>query len=109
MDVLGISYEKFPNQQRDAVVTAYPRPPRFKEEIIQAFYDGFKHRPDTTFGNVNADVLADKDPHFHRTNFCSVIRSSAWSRMRGPRPGNRNLGRRPVVYGGGYGDTVMSP
>jgi hypothetical protein len=78
MDVLGISYEKFPNQQRDAVVTAYPRPPRFKEEIMQAFYDGFKDRPDTTFGNVNADVLADKDPHFHRTNFCSVIRSSAW-------------------------------
>ena len=77
MDVLGISYEKFPNQQRDAVVTAYP-PARFKEEIIQAFYDEFKHRPDTTFGNVNADVLADKDPHFHRTNFCSVIRSSAW-------------------------------
>ena len=30
------------------------------------------------FGNVNADVLADKDPHFKRVNFCSVIRGSAW-------------------------------
>jgi hypothetical protein len=37
-----------------------------------------KHKPETTFGNVNADVLADKDPHFTRVNFCSVIRASAW-------------------------------
>jgi hypothetical protein len=28
--------------------------------------------------NVKADVLADKDPGFHRGNFCSVIRDSAW-------------------------------
>ena len=78
MDVLGIAYEKFPDAQREAVVAAYPRPPQFKEEIIQTFYDGFKDRPDTTFGNVNADVLADKDSHFHRINFCSVIRGSRW-------------------------------
>jgi hypothetical protein len=31
----------------------------FKEDIIQAFYDGIKHRPETTFGNVKADVLAE--------------------------------------------------
>jgi hypothetical protein len=78
MDVLGIAYEKFPDAQREAVVAAYPRPPQFKEEIIQTFYDGFKDRPDTTFGNVNADVLADKDPQFQRINFCSMIRGSAW-------------------------------
>jgi hypothetical protein len=23
-------------------------------------------------------VIADKEPHFHRGNFCSVIRGSAW-------------------------------
>ena len=51
---------------------------RFKEDIIQAFYDGIRHKPQTTFGNVKADVLADKDPHFTRSNFCSVIRRSAW-------------------------------
>ncbi len=45
---------------------------------IQAFYDGIKHKPETTFGNVKADVLADKDPDFHRGNFCSVIRGFAW-------------------------------
>jgi hypothetical protein len=36
------------------------------------------NKPDTTFGNVKADVLADKDPAFRRGNFCSVIRGSAW-------------------------------
>jgi len=78
MDVLGIAFEEFPDSQRDAVVAAHPRGPNFKEDIIQTFYDWNKCRPDTTFGNVNADVLADKDPHFQRTNFCSVIRQSAW-------------------------------
>jgi HD domain len=78
MDVLGIGYETFPDPEREAVVAAYPRTPRFKEDIIQAFYDGIKHKPDTTFGNVKADVLVDKDPHFHRGNFCSVIRASRW-------------------------------
>jgi len=39
------------------------------EDIIQAFYDGNKHKPETTFGNVNADVLADKDPHFTPRQF----------------------------------------
>jgi hypothetical protein len=78
MDVLGIAYEEFPDRQREAVVAAYPRTLRFKEDIIQTFYDGIKHKPGTTFGNVKADVLADKDPHFHRGNFCSVIRGSHW-------------------------------
>jgi hypothetical protein len=60
------------------VVRAYPRTEHFKEEIIQAFYDVIKHKPETTFGNVKADVLADKDPNFQRENFCRMIRGSAW-------------------------------
>jgi hypothetical protein len=78
MDVLGIDYSSFTDSDRNAVVKAFPRTAHFKEDILQAFYDGIKHKPDTTFGNVKADVLADKDPGFHRGNFCSVIRSSSW-------------------------------
>jgi hypothetical protein len=78
MDVLGLSYAEYGTAEREAVVRAYPRTERFKEDIIQAFYDGIKHKPQTTFGNVKADVLADKDPRFQRTNFCTVIRGSAW-------------------------------
>jgi hypothetical protein len=79
MDVLGVDYPGYSDVERDAVVRAHPRSRNFKEDIIQAFYDGNKHKPDTTFGNVNADALADKDPSFERGNFCSVIRRSAWS------------------------------
>jgi hypothetical protein len=78
MDVLGIAFSEFTDVEREAVVRAHPRPGRFKEEIIQAFYDGFHHKPETTFGTVNADVLADKDPSFRPENFCRVIRASAW-------------------------------
>jgi hypothetical protein len=78
MDVLGINYASFTDSDRKAVVEAFPRRANFKEDILQAFYDGIKHKPETTFGNVKADVLADKDPDFHRGNFCSVIRNSFW-------------------------------
>jgi hypothetical protein len=78
MDVLGIAYSEFSNSDREAIVAAYPRTEHFKEDIIQTFYDGIKHKPETTFGNVKADVLADKDPKFQHMNFCSVIRGSQW-------------------------------
>jgi hypothetical protein len=78
MDVLGLAYDKFSEPERERVVKAYPRPTNFKEEIIEAFYQGIKHKPDTTFGNVKADVLADKDSSFQRGNFCEVIRNSKW-------------------------------
>jgi HD superfamily phosphodiesterase len=78
MDVLGLAYSDYSDAEREAVLKAHPRTEHFKEDIIQAFYDGNKHRPDTTFGNVNADVIADKEPNFHRGNFCSVIRESPW-------------------------------
>jgi HD superfamily phosphodiesterase len=78
MDVLGLGYAEYSEAERKAVVHAHPRTEHFKEDIIQAFYDGIKHKPETTFGNVKADVLADKDPAFKRCNFCGVIRGSAW-------------------------------
>ena len=78
MDVLGIDYLSVPDAQREAVVTAHPRGDHFKEQIIHAFHDGFCHKPETTFGTVNDDVLALIDPKFKRTNFCSMILNSAW-------------------------------
>jgi HD domain len=78
MDVLGIDYTSFTESDRNAVVQAFPRTPHFKEDILQAFYDGIKHKPETTFGNVKADVLADKNLYFRPLNFCSVIRNSSW-------------------------------
>jgi hypothetical protein len=78
MDVLGIAYDDFTDEQRAAVIAAHPRGGHFKDAIIGAFYDGMAHRPDSTFGTVNDDVLAFKDPAFKRTDFCQVILGSAW-------------------------------
>lgn len=62
MDVLGIDFEKFSDIERRAVVSAHPRTPHFKEDIIQTFYDGIKHKPQTTFGKVKADVQGSPLP-----------------------------------------------
>lgn len=78
MDVLGLGFPHVSDEDRATVVEAHPRSPQFKQDIIEAFYQGIRHKPDTTFGNVKADVMAMKEPHFHRGNFCTVILNSAW-------------------------------
>jgi hypothetical protein len=47
-----------------------------KRRIVQAFAGGFAHRPQTTFGTVNADVLEKLSPGFVRMNFCEMIARS---------------------------------
>lgn len=78
MDVLGLGFSVVADRDRDRVVEAHPRGNHFKDGMIDAFYEGNRHKPESTFGNVNADVLALKDPHFHRGDFCRVIHGSAW-------------------------------
>jgi HD domain len=79
MDVLGIAYHDFTPEQRHHVCDHHPREANFMENIIDHFAKGIIKKPETTFGNVKADVLALKDPeHFVRGNFCSIILGSAW-------------------------------
>jgi HD superfamily phosphodiesterase len=75
LDVLGFGYDDISAEAREAVLAAYPRVD-FKESIIQAFADGIKHKPETAFGNVKADVMAEKLPGYERPNFCALIRAS---------------------------------
>jgi hypothetical protein len=78
MDVLGLGFPNVDAGDRASVVEAHPRRDHFKQNIIEEFYQGIRRKPDTTFGNVKADVMAYKEPHFHRGDFCSVILHSAW-------------------------------
>jgi hypothetical protein len=78
MDVLGVGYHNFTHEQRDHVCVHHPREANFKESIIDHFAEGIIKKPETTFGNVKADVLALKDPDYKRMNFCSIILGSAW-------------------------------
>jgi HD superfamily phosphodiesterase len=76
-DVLGIGRDNLSPQALAAVTAAHPRPD-FKRRILQAFTDGNKHRPRSTFGNVNADVLEHFDPSFVRDDFVEIILNNSW-------------------------------
>src|ERR1700752_3018994 len=67
-DVLGIGRDDLSPEALAAVTAAHPRP-HFKRRILAAFNDGMKHRPDSTFGTMNDDVLQHFDPTFVRDNF----------------------------------------
>jgi hypothetical protein len=77
-DVLGIGYHDISDADRAAVIAMHPRPD-FKRNILRAFTDGIAPRPDTTFGNVKADVLERYVPGFQRGNFVDTILNSDWA------------------------------
>jgi hypothetical protein len=76
-DVLGIGRDDLSAEAIEAVTAAHPRPD-FKNRILRAFTDGMKHRPRSTFGTVNADVLQHFDDSFVRDDFVEIIRSNSW-------------------------------
>jgi hypothetical protein len=76
-DVLGIDRDELSPEALTAVTAAHPRPD-FKRRILAAFNDGMKHRPHSTFGTVNADVLQHFDPNFRRDDFVDIILSNTW-------------------------------
>ena len=76
-DVLGIGRSNLPAEALDAVTAAHPRP-GFKRRILHAFTEGVKQRPSSTFGTVNADVLAHYDPSFVREDFVEIILANSW-------------------------------
>ncbi len=78
LDVMGMGYDTLSDEEREAIVAAHPRPD-FKNGILEAFTDGLKHRPDTTFGNVKADVLQHFLPGYQRDDFVEIIRNSDWA------------------------------
>ena len=76
-DVLGIGRGDLTEEELNAVTAAHPRPD-FKNRILRAFAEGVRQRPASTFGTVNADVLAHFDDSFVREDFVEVIRSNDW-------------------------------
>ena len=76
-DVLGIGYHDISDAERAEITALHPRPD-FKRRILEAFTQGIAPRPETTFGNVKADVLERFVPGFERVNFVDVVQNSAW-------------------------------
>jgi hypothetical protein len=77
VDVVGVGRGQLAPEALAAVTAAHPRP-QFKQRILAAFNDGMKHRPQTTFGTMNADVLAHFDPTFEGVDFVDKILNNSW-------------------------------
>jgi hypothetical protein len=76
-DVLGIGYHDISDVDRAEIIALHPRPD-FKRSILGAFTEGIAPKPETTFGNVKADVLERFVPGYRRANFVDVIENSDW-------------------------------
>jgi hypothetical protein len=79
MDMVGRGMDAIPAAEREMVLAAHPRAHDFAHQVIDTFYAGLKHRPETTFGTFNDDFLAYKDPGFQRGNLCSLLLGSRWA------------------------------
>lgn len=77
-DVLGINLASISSEHIAEITSAHPRP-QFKKRILEAFFEGFSDRAETTFGTVNADVLEHFLPEYRHVNFVGVIQGSAWA------------------------------
>ncbi|MFC4942894.1 HD domain-containing protein [Pseudonocardia sp. GCM10023141] len=76
-DVLGLGLAGMDRDQVDEILAVHPRGD-FKNEFLRAFVDGLEHRPDTTNGTVNSDVLEHFVPGFRRTTTVERIVGSPW-------------------------------
>jgi hypothetical protein len=77
MDVGGAGFDDYTREQREQVITAFPRHD-FKNEFIQIQARSALKKPKTTFGTINVDYIEYCDPTFRRPNLCTGIHGSPW-------------------------------
>ncbi|MET8563816.1 HD domain-containing protein [Streptomyces flaveolus] len=78
-DAIGWGLDRLDGDQLDEIVAVHPRGD-FKKEFLQAFFDGLKDRPDTTYGTINSDILEHFVPGFRRTSMVERVNNAAWPR-----------------------------
>jgi hypothetical protein len=76
-DVVGFGLNELHDDQVSEILAVHPRGD-FKNEFLQAYFDGLKNRPNTTNGTVNADVVEHFLPGFRRTTTVERMLGSAW-------------------------------
>jgi hypothetical protein len=76
-DVVGFGLDVLDAGQVADVLATHPRGD-FKNEFLNAYFGGFKNRPETTNGTVNSDVLEHFVPGYRRTTTVDRILGSAW-------------------------------
>jgi hypothetical protein len=78
LDVVGRGYDQLSDNDREAIIKQFPRN-GLKKNMITTFFDGFKHKPHTTYGSINADICVCMIPGYIRQDFCDSILHSPWS------------------------------
>lgn len=76
-DAIGVKLADLDEEIINEITAVHPRG-NFKEEFIRTFHEGLKHRPDTTYGTINADILEHFEPGFRRGSMVERITGSAW-------------------------------
>lgn len=90
-DVLGIGRDDLSPEELSAVTAGHPRAD-FKHRFLQTLTVGVRHRPRSATGTVNADVLAEYDPSFHRDDL-----SQPFSTAPGPSSEEREQPCEPIT------------
>jgi len=78
LDVIGKGYEQLSSSIRQEIVGQFPRN-ELKKHMVTTFFDGFKHKPQTTYGSINSDICACMIPGYERKDYCDLILHSPWS------------------------------
>jgi hypothetical protein len=77
-DAIGAGLADIAPAAIDEIVAAHPRGD-FKNGFVQAFLDGLRHRPDTTYGTINADILERFVPGFKSASVVDRVMHSPWA------------------------------
>lgn len=75
LDVIGKGFDEFPPKLRDEIVDKYPRKD-FKESFLRAYFEGFAHKPDSTYGTLNAHFCEHFIPGYRSPNAFDRITAS---------------------------------
>jgi hypothetical protein len=77
-DLLGTYCAMLGPHALGSIFSAFPRESGFKLKYLHTLAQGQRHRPQSTYGTVNAEVLAFQDRHFVQGGFCDRLLASTW-------------------------------
>ena len=77
-DLLGTHCLALGPQALGLILEAFPREPGFKNKLLDTLARGQTHRPQSTHGTINADVLRFCDRRFKKADYCERLMASKW-------------------------------
>lgn len=77
-DMLGTHVQALCPGAISRIFREFPREPGFKIKLLHMLAQGQLHRPQSTFGTINADVLAFYDRHLKAAGYCERLLASTW-------------------------------